>query len=136
MVDVEFIEIAAEIHRGERGFSLFPWQDRVRDPREVLRTGHLVSIRPGQTRGNHLHPGHEEWLYLFHGKGLLVWEKEGHIQEEMVTGGHTLIRIPPGVAHALTNPGPEILYLLAWRQPVGRSATGPETVAKPITEFE
>jgi len=134
MADVEFIEIAKEIHRDERGFSFFPWTGRAQEPREVLRTLHLVSVLPGQTRGNHYHPGHEEWLYLFHGDGLLAWEAEGQIKERMIAGGDLMIRIPPGVAHALTNPGPKVLYLLAWREPAGEGAAEPESVFKVITK--
>jgi mannose-6-phosphate isomerase-like protein (cupin superfamily) len=128
--DVEFIEISSEMHRDERGFSFFPWPGRVRDSGEVLRTCHLASILPGHSRGNHLHPGHEEWLYLFHGAGLLVWEASGQIRER--TGGSTMLRIPPGVAHALSNPGPEMLYLLAWREAQG-GPTEPETVPRPLS---
>jgi len=132
MTDVEFIDISEELHRGERGFAFFPWQGRRGDPREVLRTGHLVSIQPGHTRGNHLHPGHEEWLFTFHGAGVLVWEAAGQIRERLVAPNGTLIRIPPGIAHALTNPGPEVLYLLAWRQPAGEGPTEPESVARKV----
>ena len=124
MADVEFIDISSEMHGDERGFGFFPWQGGVEDPREVLRTCHLFSIRPGHTRGNHYHPGHEEWLFTFHGVGVLVWEAAGEIRERQVSGNSTLIRIPPGISHALTNPGPEILYLLAWRQPAGERPHG------------
>ena len=132
MADVEFIDLSGEMAQGERGFSFFPWQGRLRNPEEVLRTCHLVSIRPGHSRGHHLHPGHEEWLYPFHGNGVLVWEAAGQIRERLISGGRTLIRIPPRVAHAVTNPGPEILYLLAWREPAGKGPTEPETVPKAV----
>lgn len=132
MADLEFIDLSGEIHPDERGFAFFPWQGRLHDPQEVLRTCHLVSIEPGHSRGHHLHPGHEEWLYLFHGVGVLVWETAGQTRERLVTGGRTLIRIPPGAAHAVTNPGPEILYLMSWRQPAGGGPTEPESVAKQL----
>lgn len=132
MADVEFIDLSEEIRRDERGFSFFPWQGRVRSAGELRRTGHLVSVQPGHSRGHHYHPGHEEWLFTFHGVGVLVWEAAGQIQEKTIPEGSTMIRIPAGVAHALSNPGPEILYLLAWRQPAGRGPTEPESVAKPL----
>lgn len=130
MADVEFIGISAELHRGERGFAFFPWQGRVANPQEVLRTGHLVSVQPGHTRGNHYHPGHEEWLFTFHNAGVFVWEAAGEIRERLLPPDNTLIRIPPGLAHALTNPGPQVLYLLAWRQPAGGGPTEPESVSR------
>jgi mannose-6-phosphate isomerase-like protein (cupin superfamily) len=43
-----------------------------------------------------------------------------------VSGRRLLIRIPPGVAHALRNPGPEPLYLLAWRE--GKTDATEDTV--------
>jgi oxalate decarboxylase/phosphoglucose isomerase-like protein (cupin superfamily) len=132
MSDLEFIEIAGQMHRDERGFAFFPWQGRVQDPEEVLRTGHLVSIHPGQSRGHHYHPGHEEWLFTFHGEGVLIWEVAGTVQQKTLSDRGVLVRIPPGVPHALSNPGPGVLYLLAWRQPAGGGPTEPETAPKAL----
>ncbi len=132
MADVEFIDISKEMHGDIRGFGFFPWQGGVEDSREVLRTCHLFSILPGYTRGNHYHPGQTEWLFTFHGAGVFAWEAAGEIQERLVSGDTTLIRIPPGMAHALTNPGPEVLYLLAWRQPAGAGAAEPESLPRKV----
>jgi oxalate decarboxylase/phosphoglucose isomerase-like protein (cupin superfamily) len=136
MADVKFIEIFAEMHQDERGFSFFPWQGRVHDPQEAVRTGHLVSIRPGQSRGHHYHPGHAEWLFSFHGGGVLIWEEAGKVQQETLSGRGALVCIGPGVPHALRNPGPEILYLLAWREAAGSGATEPESVGAKKLEVD
>lgn len=134
MSAVEFLDIAGETHEDPRGFSFFPWQQGVQEPQEALRTLHLISIAPGQTRGNHLHPGHREFLYAFHGAGVLLWEEPpGQVQERLLTGRRTLVRIPPGIAHALRNPGPGVLYLLAWRERVAGSPAAPESVSHPLT---
>ncbi len=134
MADVEFLDLSAEIREDPRGFSLFLWQDRLSKPQDLLRTFHLISIVPGQVRGNHLHPGHREYLFAFHGAGVLIWEGEpGKVQERLITGNRTLIIIPPGIAHALRNPGPEILYLLAWRERIGDAPEEPETLTHPLT---
>jgi oxalate decarboxylase/phosphoglucose isomerase-like protein (cupin superfamily) len=133
MTEVQFIDLSGEIHTDDRGTSFFPWQGRVQEPQGLLATFHLVSIRPGQTRGNHLHPSQAEWLYPFHGASLIRWEgAPGQVRERLITGDQTLIYIPPGLAHALTNPGPEILYLLAWRQQTGKGPTEPETVPRTL----
>jgi oxalate decarboxylase/phosphoglucose isomerase-like protein (cupin superfamily) len=134
MAAVQFIDLRDEIHHDVRGMSFFPWQGRLHEPGDLLRTFHLISIRPGHTRGNHLHPGHAEWLYPFHGNALLLWETEaGQVQERLIFGDSTLIFIPPGIGHALKNPGAGMLYLLAWRQETESvSATGPETVPHPV----
>jgi uncharacterized RmlC-like cupin family protein len=130
MVTVQFIDLSGEIHADSRGMSFFPWQGRLQTPEDLLKTFHLISIRPGHSRGNHLHPGHTEWLYPFHGDGLFTWEEDpGQVQERLISGDCTLIHIPSGIAHAVTNPGPEILYLMAWRTGIGQATTaGPETV--------
>ncbi|MFA4901665.1 MAG: cupin domain-containing protein [Desulfobaccales bacterium] len=136
MVTVQFIDLSGEIHADTRGMSYFPWQGRLQAPEDLSKTFHLVSIRPGHSRGNHYHPGHAEWLYPFHGIGSLIWEVDpGQVQERLISGDSTLIYIPPGIAHALKNPGSEILYLLAWREAVGEAAiTGPETVPHRIAQ--
>jgi quercetin dioxygenase-like cupin family protein len=134
MAAPEFIDLSGEILEDRRGLSFFPWRGRLEQPQDLPRSFHLVSIRPGQTRGNHLHPGHEEWLYPFHGLGIIIWPAApGTVREQVVSGNRTLIRIPPGVAHALRNPGPEMLYLLAWRERAGDGPEEPETLTHPLT---
>jgi oxalate decarboxylase/phosphoglucose isomerase-like protein (cupin superfamily) len=133
MAEVQFIDLSGAIHADARGLSFFPWKDRRQEPGGLLQTFHLVSIHPNQTRGHHLHPGHEEWLYPFHGAAVLTWETAlGQVRERVISGNRTLIHIPPGLPHALTNPGPEILYLLAWREATGPGPTDPETVPHPL----
>ncbi|MEW6660708.1 MAG: hypothetical protein AB1424_18860 [Thermodesulfobacteriota bacterium] len=134
MSQVEFLDISGETREDPRGFVFFPWQQGGQEPQELLRTFHLISIAPGQVRGNHLHPGHREYLFPFHGAGVLLWEDPpGQVQERRLTGRSTLVRLPPGLAHALRNPGPEILYLLAWREGVEGSPGEPETLHHPLT---
>jgi len=133
MATVEFIDLTGEIHEDQRGRSFFPWRGQVANPQDLLKSFHLVSIAPGQVRGNHLHPGHVEWLYLFHNPGELIWDTtSGELKEQRVSGNRTLIRIPAGVAHAVRNPGPEILYLIAWREPAAGSAGEPETLPRAL----
>lgn len=127
MQTVEFIDLSKEIQEDSRGFSFYPLKDRVQDPGRLPSAFHLVSIAPNRVRGNHLHPGRWEWLYPFHGSGYFIWEPHpGDLRERVVSGHHLLIRIPPGVAHALRNPGPGPLYLLAWRE--GETDTAEDTV--------
>ena len=133
MAEVQFIDLSGAIKADARGMSFFPWQGRLQAPGDLLATFHLVSIQPGHTRGHHLHPGHVELLYPFHGTAVLTWEAPpGQVRERVISGDRTLIRIPPGCAHALTNPGPEILYLMAWREVAGPGPADPETVPHPL----
>lgn len=133
MADVEFIDLTGKIHEDPRGLSFFPWPGQVPKNQDLLRSLHLVSIAPGQVRGNHLHPGHIEWLYIFHGPGVLIWEgTPGELKEQTISGNRTLIRIPAGIAHAVRNPGPEVLYLLAWREAADGGPAEPETRRRPL----
>jgi uncharacterized RmlC-like cupin family protein len=128
MSDVEFIDLRDEITEDARGFSFYPLRGRAAEPEGLPAAFHLVSITAGQVRGNHLHPGRQEWLYPFHGSGRLVWEpRPGERRERLISGPRLLIRIPPGIPHALRNPGPEPLYLLAWREGAAPGEE-PETV--------
>lgn len=134
MTDVDFLDLAGEIQAEAAGRSFFPWRGRLKDPENLLRSFHLLSIAPGHTRGNHAHPGYLEWLYPFHGTGIFFWEAvSGGVQEKEIEGGRTLIKIFPGVGHALKNPGPEILYLLAWREASGDGPRKPEKVERPVS---
>ena len=129
MAEVQFIDLSSEINADARGLSFFPWQGRAQDPQGLLDTFHLISIHPGQSRGHHFHPGHGEWLYPFHGRAVFTWEAApGQVRERVISGGTTLVHVPPGLAHAVTNPGPELLYLLAWREVSGPGPGEPETV--------
>ncbi|MCK9376927.1 MAG: cupin domain-containing protein [Syntrophobacterales bacterium] len=133
MTEVRFIDLSGVIKADARGQVFFPWPGPLEAPGDLLATLHLVSIRPGQTRGHHLHPGHAETLYPFHGDALLIWEAPpGRLRERLLTGDRTLVHIPPGIPHAVTNPGPEILYLLAWREATGDGRAAPDTVPHPL----
>ena len=80
-----------------------------------LRGVHVVSIYPGQVRGNHFHEKTNELLFFFAGKGVFYWEEEGSLREHMMTGSPTVIRIRAGVKHAFKNTGEGPVYLLALR---------------------
>ena len=137
MTGIQFIDLSGEIKGDDRGMSFFPWQGQLQVPGDLPATFHLISIQPGQSRGHHLHPGHGEYLYPFHGGAVFTWETApGQVRERVISGGRTLIRIPPGMAHAVTNPGPEILYLLAWREAEGPGAGlgEPDTIPHPLGE--
>jgi len=127
MEAVKFIDLSREIREDSRGFSFYPLKGRVQEVDKVAEAFHLVTIAPGRVRGNHVHPGRWEWLYPFHGTGYFMWEPHpGDLRERLVSGNRLLIRIPPGVAHALRNPGPGPLYVLAWRE--GEGDSGEDTV--------
>ena len=133
MAEIQFIDLSGEIKADPRGMSFFPWQGRLQAPGELPSTFHLISIRPGQSRGHHLHPGHAEYLYPFHGRAVFTWEAApGQVRERVISGDRTLIHIPPGLAHAVTNPGPETPLPPGLAGGSGPGPGEPETIPHPL----
>lgn len=133
--DIRFLDMGDAWREDERGFVCFLFQhlEPTAPAREVCASCHLISILPGQVRGQHQHPLKTEWLYVFQGQGEFFWRPQGdQVRQRRLSGNRTLVVIPPGIPHALRNDGPDPLYLLAWRaalQPGGEGAdTVPETL--------
>ena len=94
---------------------------------------HLISIVPGQVRGQHQHPHKTEWLYVFHGQGQLFWRtRDDQLQQRLLDDNRTLVVIPPGIPHTLRNDGSDPLYLLAWRAALQPGREEPDTVPEPL----
>ncbi|MFP3866910.1 MAG: cupin domain-containing protein [Desulfobacteraceae bacterium] len=130
----QFLDLGDRIKQDERGLAFFPFQEGIAPPEGpiILKSFHLVSILPGQVRGNHQHPHKREWLYVFNGEGNFVWQDDqGQRHQRRLGGNQTMVIIPPGIPHALQNNGPRVLYLLAWRLPE-REISEPDTVPSPI----
>ena len=67
------------------------------------RECHVVSLRPGAVRGNHLHPRGTEWMLLFGGPVELAWREPGEaeVHRRRFDGRPVLVEIPAGIAHAV-----------------------------------
>jgi oxalate decarboxylase/phosphoglucose isomerase-like protein (cupin superfamily) len=133
--DIQFLPLGDSWHQDERGFVYFPWQNApdALPLAEMCRSCHLISIVPGQSRGQHQHPDKTEWLFTFHGEGQLFWRTgDGHLQQRLLSGNRTLVVIPPGIPHTLRNDGPAQLYLLAWRAAQEPGGEEPDTVPEPL----
>ncbi|MGQ9920270.1 MAG: cupin domain-containing protein [Desulfobacca sp.] len=132
---IQFLELKEALHQDERGFVFFPMQGLAETPpqEDICQSLHLISIAPGQVRGQHQHPGKTEWLYIFHGTGRLFWRLPGQErQERLITDNRLLMIIAPGIPHALRNEGEGPLYLLAWRAASEGGDKAEDTVAAPI----
>jgi hypothetical protein len=129
--EVQFLELGESLHRDERGFAYFPFQNLPDSLalKEMCGNCHLISIEPGHLRGQHRHPGKTEWLLLFHGMGQLYWRTaDGQVHQRLLNGLQTLVVIPPGIPHTLRNDGTHPLYLLAWRAEVPAAGDAADTV--------
>jgi mannose-6-phosphate isomerase-like protein (cupin superfamily) len=133
--EIHFLDLGDSLRQDERGFVYFPFQGLPdSNPiREMCANCHLISILPGQVRGQHQHPHKTEWLYVFHGQGRLFWRlKDDRIQQRLLDDNRTLVIIPPGIPHTLRNDGSDPLYLLAWRAARQPGRDEPDTRPEPL----
>jgi hypothetical protein len=81
------------------------------DSPEGMRYIAAIQILPGKTRGNHFHRAKQETLYILEGKILLAFAlpESQEVSEpasalapvQLELGQGALVRIQPGIAHAL-----------------------------------
>ena len=94
---------------------------------EVLRTGdkipggpgqiYITAAKPGVTKGRHYHTRKVEWFCVIQGQGRLLLEEIAtglHQEVEMSQAKMVTVRIPPGVGHAITNTGSDLLLLMVY----------------------
>jgi len=80
----------------------------------AARNAHAVFTEPGAVRGNHYHPRGTEVLVVV-GPAQVRWREGGALRDVDVPPGQAFrFTIPAGVAHAIRNPGPQPLFLIAF----------------------
>ena len=116
MAEPRKIDLAGLRTTDERGWSLNPFLASGLAPSQIGGM-HVVSVKPGTARGNHVHRGATEWLLIFGGPATLIWRsptepkpKELHLDQ----GGPWLFEIPPLVEHAIVNRSNSDFYLVAF----------------------
>ena len=117
MEEVEFIEAKEAFSESVKGWVIFPFQSEALPFNRVDGTSyHVVKTEPGEIRGNHLHQGVEEWLHIFGGQAVFHWQtSDGQRHRREIENDYTIVRVMPGVAHAVSNPGPNPVYLVSFR---------------------
>jgi len=117
VAEIEFIEAKEAFYDTVRGWAFFPFQSEALPFNQVDGTSfHVVKTNPGEIRGNHRHPEVEEWLHIFGGPAVFHWQTaEGNVNKRDLDNDYTIVRVKAGVAHALSNPGPGPVYLIAFR---------------------
>jgi UDP-2-acetamido-2,6-beta-L-arabino-hexul-4-ose reductase len=93
---------------------------------ELLKLGPAGQIsvsttNPGVTRGNHYHQSKVEKFIVLHGRALIRLRKidETNTREYEVSDHvFTVVDIPPGYTHSLTNTGSDVLVTLFWASEV------------------
>ena len=102
-------KVAYQDFRGGRGTVYITWF--VEEPpyeKSPIRKIALVELPPGSSIGFHIHDGTEEIYYILSGKGIYT---DGDREIEVSDGTVTIT--PSGTGHAIKNPGPDTLKLLA-----------------------
>jgi UDP-2-acetamido-2,6-beta-L-arabino-hexul-4-ose reductase len=75
---------------------------------------HLVLTAPGGIRGNHYHRRGTE-ISVVLGPALLRYREDGEIRDLLIKEGEAQrVVFPPGVPHALKNPGPGTMVIIAF----------------------
>jgi UDP-2-acetamido-2,6-beta-L-arabino-hexul-4-ose reductase len=76
---------------------------------------HIVSIKPGKTRGNHFHKNATEWILFLGGKATLIWRKVGEKlvnKIEVAGNAPTLYKISRNIEHTVINNDQCDIYLI------------------------
>jgi UDP-2-acetamido-2,6-beta-L-arabino-hexul-4-ose reductase len=106
-----------ELQRNDdRGWSLSPLLASALAAGQ-LEDLHVVSVKPGTARGNHVHRDATEWLLIFGGPATLVWRsptQPGQQERDLKGAGPWFFEIPPLVEHAISNRGEKTFYLVAF----------------------
>lgn len=90
----------------------------------------LSSTLPGITRGNHFHHTKTEKFVVIQGEGLIRFRKvdEENILEYRVSGSKpSVVDIPPGYTHSITNVGTDVMITLFWANEIFNQQA-PDTV--------
>ena len=97
--------------RDSRGWVLEPVAEAgIRSQRNV----HVVSTEPGAIRGNHYHEHGTEICVVF-GPARVRLREDGVVRDLHVPeGAARRLTIPPGVTHAIRNPGPGPMLVVAF----------------------
>lgn len=81
-----------------------------------VRDGHITTVLPGHTRGNHFHQARLEIIIvLFDDRWSLYWDEGEHTacQYRQSEGqGAVILMVQSGASHAISNDGSRVLRLV------------------------
>ncbi len=101
----------------ERGFLHKVLRDSQAETGRRRGEVYVTSARPGESKGHHLHRTMGEWFAVVEGTGEL-WLADPDSGERrriaLRASRPQTVYVPPGVAHALVNPGKRKLVAVAW----------------------
>ncbi len=77
-----------------------------------VRNIHVVTMNPGDVRGNHYHPEQAESLCIGPGVALYTLEDGERRRYQFGDAKRVIVRIPPGLPHAIVNEGNRMEYVV------------------------
>lgn len=115
-----------------RGYAFFPFQgDEAPQPSGIdFSSLHIVKTLPGESRGNHQHPGTAEWLHICGARSEISWLEDGSVKKEVIDFDDTVIYVPEGVGHTITNIDTIPMIIMAFRE---KKTSGPHTRPLPVS---
>jgi len=113
---IDAVEIyPLDIKRDERGWLAEILRAEKRCPGEDYAHLYVTVAHPGKTKGRHYHQRKVEWFCVVSGEATLSLRDTRTGKEEKIPMGEKnmiTVRIPPYVAHAITNTGMTPLFLV------------------------
>ena len=111
--EIAYLELADS---GDDRGSSFPVPGSFFDKAFPVRDGHVTTILPGHTRGNHFHKTrHEILIIMFEDRWSLHWDEgEGtsHHRQDFQGHGAAAIKVQPYASHPIRNDGSALLHLV------------------------
>lgn len=107
--EVKFLEQ----HLDERGLLFEVLRDD--EIKENMNQIYFSISKPDAIRGNHYHERKIEWFSVVKGKGMMILKnRSSNKKEKHILSGDkpSIIKIEPGISHALQNIGEEDMYLI------------------------
>jgi dTDP-4-dehydrorhamnose 3,5-epimerase-like enzyme len=101
-----------------------------------VRDGHITTLLPGQTRGNHFHRTRlETIIVMFDDRWSLHWDEGKHTarQHRQFEGqGAVVLMVQPEASHAIRNDGSRVLRLVGLTDGPF-DPTSPDTFPRKVT---
>ncbi len=104
-----------DIKHDERGWLAEILRTEKKQANEEFAHLYVTVASPGKTKGKHYHHRKVEWFCVVIGEAMLFLKDTRTGEEERLPMGEknmVTVRIPPHVAHAITNTGTVPFYLI------------------------
>lgn len=116
MKDIQKIQLKNKIILDSRGWVINPL-DVASLSKESLCYFHVVSLKPGNIRGNHYHTNAKEWLLVCEGPAIIAWRSnnDNSICKNLVNKEEpSMYEIKPQVEHAIMNTSEKDIFLISF----------------------